>query len=150
MKKINLQVCGSLLALALAAPAVVHAQNTFDGTWQAGFVLNNQQCSLNLVMNAGRYSEQARCGSLMTLQSGVYTFSGNLLVRTVHDFEPKRRYVVDGRRLEDPRYNNVPAGHWEDNATPPGGTYQVSFTSPNTMTWHDVNFGGNVTFHRVR
>src|SRR5690242_9799649 len=143
MKNKNFAVCGTFLALALTVPTVASAQNTLDGRWQAGFVLNGQRCSLNLVMDAGRYSELAQCGTLMTLQSGTYALSGNLLVRTVLDFEPKQRYVVDGRplgydyRCPDGRYTCPgwrggpggnyplgPGGHYENNATPPGGTFQ--------------------------
>jgi hypothetical protein len=54
---------------------------------------------------------------------------------------PRQRYIV----------GTVPGtGHYEPNATPPGGTFRYSFPSPNTMVWTDVNAGGTITYRRVR
>ncbi len=142
MKKRNLVLVGTLLAVALAAPAVASAQS-MDGRWQAALMLNGYRCTFDLVMNAGRYREVVQSGGLMTMQSGIYTLSGNVLVRTVLDFEPKYRYVVDARS----RHGR--GGHYERNATPPGGSFTVTFISPDAMHWQDVNFGGTITFQRV-
>ena len=168
MKKTNLAVFGTLVAVALAAPSLASAQS-LDGRWQAVQFPNGTRCTFDLVMNSGRYIEVARCGSIMTMQSGTYVVSGNLLVRTVLDFEPKQRYVVDGRplgydyRCPNGRYTCPgwyggpgghyplgPGGHYEPNATPPGGSYRVNFTTPDAMTWLDVNYLGTITFLRVR
>ena len=126
------------LSLLLAAPIAL-AQNNFDGAWKASVIVGGQRITFNLVMGPGqRYSEIARAGSLMTRQAGTYVFSNGVLIRTVTDFDPKQRYVLD----------NGYSGHWERNAPPPGGSYRVNFTSPNTMIWQDINFGGTITFRR--
>jgi hypothetical protein len=168
MKNTNFVVYGTFLAVALAAPAVANAQ-TMDGRWHADVRVNGYPCTLDLVMNGGRYSELARCGSMMTLQSGTYAMTGGLLVRTVLDFEPKQRYVVDGRPLgydyrcpngqytcpgwyggPGGNYPLGPGGHYEPNATPPGGTYTVTLNAQDMMTWRDMHWGGTITFVRVR
>jgi hypothetical protein len=90
----------------------------------------------------GTYSETARCGPYATGQSGTYrVFPNRILSRTATDFFPKTRYVVGAQ---------VGTGHTEPNATPPGGTFRYTFTTPNTMIWRDVNFGGTITYRRVR
>ena len=177
MKNTNRQlkhVAGTLLALALAAPAVVRAQNTLAGVWQSADTVNGMRCTLNLVMDSQNYSELAQCGPYMTRQSGTYVVSGNMLVRNVIDWAPRESYHVEGRPLGynyncppgsyrtpdghcpgwygGPGHNYPlgPGGHYETNAKPPGGSYRVAFISPNTMVWRDVNFGGTVTFRRVR
>jgi len=128
------------LLFLLAAPLAL-AQNKFDGSWKAAFILGGQRCSLNLVMGPGdRYSELARCGTLMTRQAGTYVFSNGVLIRNVIDWDPKQRYVLD----------NGYSGHWEPNAKPPGGSYNVKFISPDAMIWQDINFGGTVTFRRLK
>lgn len=169
MKNMNLAVFGSFLAVALAAPAVVRAQDNLNGTWQVTSSDGYQTCVMTTVMNSGQYSETVQCPGVMTWQTGTYTMKGNFLVRQVHDFEPKQRYIVDGRPLgydytcpngryrcpgwyggPGGNYPLGPGGHYEANATPPGGSFQVTFNSANSMTWYDVNFHGTVTFQRVR
>jgi hypothetical protein len=131
-----------LIATLLAASLVSSAQtpNKFDGSWKSLLVVGAQRCSVNLVMGPEqRYSEIVRCGSMMTRQAGSYTFAKGVLIREVADWDPKQRYVLDtGYR-----------GHYEPNAKPPGGTYKVDFPAADTMVWHDVNFGGTITFRRV-
>lgn len=92
-------------------------------------------------MSAGqRYSELIQCPSMMTWQSGTYVVSPEgVLIRNVIDWEPKRRYVLDTGY----------SGHYEPNAKPPGGSFRVKFTSPDSMVWQDVNFGGILTFRRL-
>ena len=124
--------------LVLLAAPLAFGQK-FDGTWKAGLTLNGQRCIFSLVMGPGeRYSELLRCGALMTRQSGTYVFSNSVLMRTVIDWDPKRRYVLD----------NGYSGHWEQNAKPPGGSFRVKFTTPDIMVWQDVNFGGTITYKR--
>jgi len=127
------------LSVVLATPLVV-AQKKLDGTWDAALVANGQRCAVELVMHAGQqYGELVRCGNLMIRQSGTYNLGRNgSLIRNVVDWDPKQRYVMD----------NGYSGHYETNAKPPGGSYQVTFTSANTMVWKDVNFGGTITFRR--
>jgi hypothetical protein len=176
MKNTNRQVkrvAGAILALVLAAPIVASAQ-TLDGTWVAYPTVGGLACTMQTVMNSGNYSELLQCGPYMTLQSGTYTLSGNLLVRNVIDWAPKTGVQVDGRPLgydyscpagsyrtpdgHCPGWycgpgHNYPCGpgqHTSDYSKPPGGSFQVTFASPNSMTWYDVNFHGTVTFQRVR
>lgn len=136
MNQVRLTVVVFLLALGSQFAV---AQNKFDGSWKASLVVGGQRCGISLIMQpAQRYSETVRCGSMMTRQSGTYVVSNGLLIRNVMDWDPKQRYVMD----------NGYSGHWETNAKPPGGSYRVNFVSPNSMVWHDVNFGGNITFRR--
>lgn len=115
------------------------AQNKLAGTWKADLILYGQRCTFNLVMTLDQhYTETLRCGTLMTGQAGTYVFSNDILVRDVTDWEPRRRYVLD----------NGYRGHYEENAKPPGGSFRVTFTSPDTMVWQDVNFGGTITYRR--
>jgi hypothetical protein len=136
----RVRLCSTLFVLFILGQLAV-AQNNLDGAWRATFVFNGQTCVFNLVNTAGqRYSETLRCGTMMTSQSGTYVFANSVLVRTVADWEPKQRYVID----------NGYSGHYEPNAKPPGGSFRVSFTSSNTMVWKDVNFGGIITYKRVQ
>lgn len=167
MKNMSLKLMGSLLAVAFA-PALVSAQN-LNGTWQVTSVIGYSTCLMTTVINNGQYSETVQCPGVMTWQTGTYTMQGNFLVRQVHDFEPKTRYIVDGRPLgydytcPDGRYRCPgwyggpgahyplgPGGHYEANATPPGGSFYVTFHSANSMTWQDANHGGSVTFQRAQ
>ncbi len=133
----------AVVAVLLAAPTASFAQNPFAGTWRGFVAVNGIQCRSDLVMTpSGTYSETARCGPYATGQRGTYRiFPSRIISRTVTDFFPRTRYVVDAQ---------VGSGHTETNATPPGGTYRYTFTTPNTMVWRDVNFGGTITYRRVR
>jgi hypothetical protein len=136
----SLQFTVVALACVLTAQLAA-AQNKLDGVWKATLVVNGQRCAFNLVHTAGQhYSETLQCGSLMTKQSGTYVFSNGTLVRSVIDWEPRQRYVMD----------NGYSGHYELNAKPPGGSFHVSFSSPNTMVWQDVNSGGAITYRRAQ
>jgi hypothetical protein len=133
-------LCSTLFALVILSQSAV-AQNNLDGAWGATLVFNGQPCVFNLVNTAGQhYRETLRCGTMMTSQSGTYVFANGVLVRTVVDWAPKQRYVMD----------NGYSGHYESNAKPPGGSFRVSFTSPNMMVWKDANFGGTITYKRTR
>jgi hypothetical protein len=129
------------LAVALLFTVQLAAAQNLDGAWNAALVIKGQRCRFNLVNTTGQhYSEILRCGRYMTRQSGTYVFTNGTLVRTVLDWDPKQRYVLD----------NGYTGHYEQNAKPPGGSFKVSFTSPNTMVWQDINFGGTITYQRAR
>ncbi len=128
----------AMLVCFLTGPLLA-AQPAFDGTWNSALVVNGQPCAIKLIMSTGqRYSEAVKCGSIMVWQSGTYVFANGTLVRSVVDWQPKQRYVLDSGY----------SGHYEANAKPPGGSFRVTFTSPNTMVWRDVQFGGTATYQR--
>jgi hypothetical protein len=131
------------VALALAAaPAPGAAQDSLAGTWRGGAIVNGMRCTFERVISpAGTYSEIERCGPYATSQRGTYrVFPNNTVSFVVDDFTPRRRYVVGAQ---------PGTGHYEANATPPGGTFRYRFTSPNTMVWRDTAYGGTLTYHRV-
>lgn len=138
----NASIVAAFVAALLAAPAASFAQDPFAVTWRGFVAVNGMQCRFDLVMTPTRtYSETARCGSLATGQRGTYrVFPNRTISRTVTDFFPRTRYVVDAQ---------PGTGHTETNATPPGGTFHYTFTTPNTMVWRDVNFGGTIIYRRV-
>ena len=130
----------AVILVCLLAGPLLAAQSTFDGTWNSGLVINGQRCIIKLIMSPGqRYGETIRCGGYMTWQSGTYVFANGTLVRTVVDWQPKQRYVLD----------NGYSGHYDANAKPPGGSFRVTLTSPNTMVWRDLQFGGSLTYQRA-
>jgi hypothetical protein len=136
MKLVRLTVLAITFVLTAQFAA---AQNELDGTWEAVVTIYGQRCTFNLVMTVGQhYTETLRCGNLMTWQAGTYVFSNGILVRDVTDWEPRKRYVLDDGY----------SGHYEENAKPPGGSFRVTFTSPDTMVWQDVNFGATLTYRR--
>ncbi len=146
---------GGTLMVMLAAGATPAIAQSFDGQWTASQQFNGMTCNFQLVMNAGRYSELLQCGPYMTMQSGAYVYQNGVLARTVLDFEPKQRPIIQGGPLAQTgpngrRYLPGPRVHYEANATPPGGTYRVTFLAGNAMNWHDLNLGGNITFYRAR
>ncbi len=132
-----------MVAALFAVPAAGAAQGTLAGTWRGFVPVNGMQCRFDTVMTpTGTYTETVRCGPYATGQSGTYcVFPNGVLSRTVTDWTPKSRYVVGAQ---------VGSGHYETNAKPPGGTFRYTFTSPDTMVWRDVNFGGTITYRRVR
>jgi hypothetical protein len=133
-----------LIALAVSAlPAAAAAQMPIAGTWRAVAPVNGIRCTFDrVIVPTGTYSELEQCGPYKTAQSGTYTvFPNHTVSFVVTDWTPRQRYIVDA----------VPGtGHYETNARPPGGTFHVAFTSPDTMVWRDLNFGGTITFRRVR
>jgi hypothetical protein len=133
----------ALVAALFAVPAPADAQGPFAGTWRGFVPVNGMQCRFDLVMTpTGTYSETARCGPYVTGQTGTYrVFPNGILSRTVTDWTPRTRYIVDAQ---------PGTGHTEYNAKPPGGTFRYTFTTPNAMVWRDVNFGGTITYRRVR
>jgi hypothetical protein len=131
-------------SLALAAvPLAAAGQDPLAGTWHGSVTMNGMACTFDLVMtSSATYTEIERCGSMTTGQRGTYkVFPHRIVGLTVTDWTPKQRYVVDAA---------PGTGHYEPNAQPPGGMYRYTFTTPNTMVWRDVNYGGTVVFHRVR
>ena len=132
---------GTILAVAVAMPVAGLAQSGLQGHWGATFAMYGQRCVLDLVMDSRSYSETLSSGALMTRQSGTYTYDGSLLIRTVLSYAPEWQYVLGGYDGAYP--------HWQRMATPPGGTYRVTFTSADTMEWYDVNLHGTVVLHRL-
>jgi hypothetical protein len=134
--------------LLLAVVPLFGADHRLDGGWRATIPVAGMQCSVDLVMTPQqKYSETIRCGSSMTWQAGTYTFNQGVLLRTVTDFQPRQRYVVDVNPTQ-PWLPANPPGHYENNVTPPGGSFQVTFNSSDTMTWKDITFGGTVVLRR--
>jgi len=131
----------ALMLVFAAAPRAAAADDPFAGTWRGFAATNGMQCQFDLVMTAaGRYFETARCGPYATSQSGRYrVFSNGTLSRVVTTWSPTQHLVVDA---------TPGSSHYEPTSRPPGGTYQYRFTTPDTMVWRDVNFGGTLTFRR--
>ena len=128
-------------AAALTAASAQAQQNPFVGVWRAA----TEMGTITTVMGPDmRYSEQVVAGSIMTLQQGNYVINGDLVSFEVLDWEPKTM----------PRYQplGTQGGYWTEVPTtkPPGGTFRFHFTSPNTVTMQDVNFGGSATFTRIQ
>lgn len=124
--------------LLLAKPAA--AARSLVGTWEGTFTANDVRCSMQSIYQSDKtYSELLHCGTLMTHQSGTYVVHGDLLVRSVEDWDPKQQWVVGAC---------VGCGYWETLAKPPGGSYKITFSGANTLTLHDVNLGGAITMHR--
>ncbi len=102
----------AMLMCFLTGPLLA-AQSTLDGTWNSALVVNGQRCAIQLIMSPGqRYSEAVKCGGIMIWQAGTYVFANGTLVRSVVDWQPKQRYVLDTGY----------SGHYEANAKPPGGS----------------------------
>jgi hypothetical protein len=142
MPRFVFSLAAAVLVLAAVLPAGA-GESPFAGTWRATYPMAGMQCVFDLVMTAkGTYHEIERCGTVVTSQSGTYRlFPNGVISRTVEDWTPKQRYIVGAR---------VGSGHWEANAKPSGGMFAYRIVSANTMVWRDVNFGGIITFHRVR
>ena len=128
---------------AVAVPSGALAQDSLIGSWHGAIAMNGMRCAFDRVIAAdGTYGEIERCGSMATSQRGTYRlFANNLVSFNVDDWNPKQRYIVGVQ---------PGTGHYESNAKPPGGTFRYTFLSPSTMVWRDVNFGGTITYHRVR
>ena len=138
--------CIAILLLAVAP--LFARERRLDGGWKATIPGPGGQCSVDEVLTADqKYSETVRCGNSMTWQAGTYTFNQGVLLRTVTDFQPKTRYVVDINPTQ-PWLPASPPGHYENNVPPPAGQYQVTFNYSDTMTWKDIAFGGTVVMRR--
>ena len=131
----------AVVAALLGAAAPCGAQSPFAGSWTGTVTLNAIRCRFDLVMTADHYNEVARCGPYATGQSGTYrVFPNGTISRTVTDWTPKSRYLVDAQ---------PGTGHYEQNAKPPGGTFRYTFTNADTMVWRDATYGGTITYRRV-
>lgn len=132
---------GAAMALYLALAAQLAAGQNLMGKWVGSAVVNGQRISFTMTVTAGNhYIETAQAGSLMTTQSGTYVFTNGLLVRNVIDWNPKQQMVM-----------NPPLGTKSvPVARPPGGSFKVTFTGPNTMVLQDVNLKGTLTYQRVQ
>jgi hypothetical protein len=132
---------GVALVFGLAAATQLAAAQNLMGKWVGSAVINGERISFTMTVTAGNhYIETAQMGTLMTAQSGTYVLTNGLLVRSVTDWNPKQQYVLD------PPYG----GHYQPLAKPPGGSWKVTFTNPNTMVLQDVNLKGIVTYQRVQ
>jgi hypothetical protein len=130
-----------LMLAGWSTPPASSALSPMVGSWHGVATLNGMSCTFDRVITPGTYSEIERCGTLATSQRGTYRIFPNSTVSfVVQDFTPRRRYV------QDTGY----AGHWELNATPPGGTFRYTFVNANTMVFRDVNLGGSLTYRRVQ
>lgn len=132
----------AVMSLALVAlPAAAQAAGSFTGTWHGSMRLNGQACTIQVSLSRnGSYLQTARCGTLMTQQSGSYRiFPNNEIGFTVVDWSPKQRYVVGPQ---------VGSGYFVPNAKPPGGMFKITVTGANSMVWKDVDFGGAITMIR--
>ncbi|HEX3466804.1 MAG TPA: hypothetical protein VHT05_01760 [Candidatus Elarobacter sp.] len=135
-------VMSLVLVLALVAlPAAAPAASSFTGSWRGAVRINGQACAIQVVLSPnGSYVQTARCGNIMTQQSGSYRiFPNNEIGFTVTDWSPKQRYVVGSQ---------VGSGHVEPNAKPPGGMFRITVIGPNSMVWRDVDYGGAITMIR--
>jgi hypothetical protein len=125
----HIAALAAILIVAIMSGVTSNAQvNLFVGSWRGITTANGMPVTINLVMGADQsYSELVQSGSIMTRQSGSYTFaSNNVIVRQVLDWEPKTQ------------------------TQPPGGTFKFQFTSPNSFTLQDVRLHGVMTFNRVQ
>jgi len=131
----------ALFALS-AVPIESSAQNPLAGIWRGSLAVNGMSCQDDRTISpTGTYSEVLRCGPYATSQTGTYrSFPNNTVSFVVQSFAPTRRYV------QDTGYT----GHWENNATPPGGTFRYTLPNANTLVFRDANLGGTITYHRLR
>jgi hypothetical protein len=141
MVGMRILVAAGALALLIFGSAAGAEEPTLVGSWR-GFA---QGVTFNLVVDAdGSYSEQAIAGSVMTLQQGHYQFvAPGIVTFVVEEWEPKTQPVYHPTGTVGGYYTDEPV------AKPPGGTWRIQFTSPDSFTMQDVNFGGVVVFHRV-
>lgn len=134
----------TLVALLAFASASRAQEPTLVGSWH-GFAPSAPGVAFNLVVGADHsYSEQTVAGSLMTLQQGHYeVVAPDVVAFVVENWEPKTRPVYHPTGTVGGYYTQEPL------AKPPGGTWRIRFTSPDSFTMQDVNFGGVAVFNRV-
>jgi hypothetical protein len=141
--KVDMKILVAVGALALLTfgSAAGAQEPSLVGSWR-GFA---QGLTFNLVIGAdGSYSEQAIAGSLMTLQQGhIQVVGPGMITFIVEDWEPKTQPVYHPTGTVGGYYTDEPV------AKPPGGTWRIQFTSPDSFTMEDVNFGGVIVFNRV-
>ena len=125
------------------SPASTQAQGgaAWMGTWQGEAM--GVAITLTILPN-GQFNQQSAAGGMMTFLSGRVVPGGpDVFTLDVEDWQPKTSNV----------YHASGAGGYytqELVPKPPGGTWRVTFASPDTMTLQDVNLGGVITMLRVR
>ena len=148
-------VSASALALLTVGSVAGAREASLVGSWRASQETARGVLTFNCVIGSdGSYSLQAAlqtvAGSLMTWQKGYYQFtSPDTVSFVVEDWEPKSQSVYHtDRPYDDP----LVRGHMEleEVGKPPGGTYRIRFTSPDSFTSQDVNSGDSADFVRVR
>ena len=112
------------------------------GTWQG--MAEGVAITLTILPD-GRFNQQAASGGMMTFLSGRVVQDGpNMFTLDVQDWQPKTENVYHPTGTTGGYYTQ------ELVAKPPGGTWRVSFASPDMMTMQDVNMGGMITMERAR
>ncbi len=130
------------LSIGLIAAPLTATAASFTGTWHGALAINGQRCTIEVTLAPnGSYVQTARCGIVMTQQSGTYKiFPNNQIGFTVINWAPRQRYVVGAQ---------VGSGHFENNAKPPGGLFKITFTGSDTMVWRDLDYGGTISLQRT-
>jgi hypothetical protein len=132
--------CAALLLVGLAGAA--HAQGIdLTGSWRG----QAMGVTFTLVVTPDqRFSQQQINGTLMTAQQGRIVPAGPGMVSfVVEAWSPQTMPVYHPTGTVGGYYTQEPT------SPPPGGTWQVTFTSPDAMIMHDVQMGGSITMLRV-
>jgi hypothetical protein len=133
-------LASSLAIAARAAPDVAQAQSLV-GDWRG----NYHGVSFRLVVESGgAYAETERMSRAVTAQRGVIQTAGpDTIIFVVQDWAPKMQNIYHP--------SGMTGGFWATGPVdkPPGGTYRVTFNSPDSITLKDVNLGGVITFQRA-
>lgn len=135
----------TLMALLAFGSAARAQEPALVGSWR-GSAPSAPGVTFNLVVGADHsYSEQAVAGSLMTLQQGHYqVVAPDVVTFVVEEWKPRTYSVYHPTGTVGGYYTDEPV------AKPPGGTWRIQFTSPDSFTMQDVNFGGMAVFNRVQ
>ncbi len=125
-------------ALAFAMGSADAQGGSLAGTWNGAATLNGATYYTTVVFQPnGQFSEQTRMGTLMTLTTGTYEWiDRNTFHMTPRDWEPKQQCF--------------PQSGCHEIRMPPGTMMRVTFTSPDTISLRDLNFGGTVVYQRAQ
>ena len=131
--------------LVLATLSAARAQDErFVGSWRGVVNLNGYPITINLILQADRqFTEQEISSAAMTMQTGTWVVTGDVLTLNVEDWQPRTQAVYHPTGTVGGYYTQEPA------AKPPGGTYQCRFLSPDAFTMLDVNTHGEMRFDRL-
>jgi len=136
----------ALVAGSLAFGVAAAQGNPLAGHWRAVLNINGRPIQFDLVVQPNMvFSQTQRTAGLMTLQRGEIRQAGpDTLAFEVEDWEPKSMAQYSSGPLSvSPYWHQVPMGR------PPGGLYRYRLDGPDSLTMHDVNMGGNITYRRV-
>jgi hypothetical protein len=128
--------CLSVFLVLFSLPALSQ-QNPLIGTWQARIQFPEGPGIVTMTISAdGQYFQSVQSAGLLTSQDGIVRLlAGGMVAFVVRDWEPKRQCFApdDCTPIQEPA----------------GGTYTVSFPSPDVL---DLRQGGfpPVAFQRVR